>query len=57
MTLDDLIARLTAIRDDHGGELPVIVDDEDFETQVTPEMVRFGFTEDGDEALLIDTVE
>lgn len=57
MTLDALIDRLTAIRDDHGGDLPVIVGDEDFETAVTPDMVRFGFTEDGDEALLIDTVE
>lgn len=57
MTLTDLIAHLAAIRAEHGGDLPVIVDDEDFETAVTPDMVRFGFTEDGDEALLIDTVE
>ncbi len=54
MTLDALIERLIAIRDEHGGELPVIVNDEDYETEVSPEMVRAGYTEDGDEALLID---
>lgn len=57
MTLNALIGRLTALCAEHGGDLPVIVDDGDFDTPVDLHMVRFGYDVDGNESLVIDVTE